>query len=69
MKTYYTIIVHIVQEYNNLYRIFKLQIRVGHGQKSRIFSIRIEIIKIKDFIIQQKEGGRHLQYFMVEIVY
>jgi len=68
MKTY-TIIVHIVQEYNNLYRILKLQIHVGHGHNSKIFSIRIEIIKILDFIIQQKEGGRHLQCFMVEIVY
>lgn len=62
-------IIHIVLEYNNLYRILKLQIRVGHGHNNKIFSIRIEIIKIIDFIIQQKEGGRHLQYFMVEIVY
>lgn len=68
MKTF-TIIIHIVLKYNNLYRILKLQIRVSHSHNSKIFSIRIEIIKIIDFIIQQKEGGRHLQYFMVEIVY
>lgn len=66
----YTIIVHIVQEYNNLYKILKLQIRVALGHNSIIFySLQIEIITVIDFIKQQKEGGRHLYYCMVEIVY